>query len=253
MASDNYAVVIPARYESTRLPGKPLLKIAGREMVLRTWERIMQAVADPSKVFIATEDQRIKDVCTEAGAQVLMTSSQCLTGTDRLCEVAHQMPDLEFIVNVQGDEPIIDPEDIRTVISHARASPNVLWNGYAPVRDEREWRSRTIPKVVIGHDNKLLYMSRSPIPGNKHDTFENGWKQICIYSFPVQALAAFGRLGKKTDLEEIEDIEILRFVELGFDVKMLELSGGNLAVDTLDDLAAVEQHLRANNSDARIK
>lgn len=243
LASENYAVVIPARYESTRLPGKPLLKIAGREMVLRTWERTIQAV-DPSKVFIATEDQRIEDVCKAAGAQVVMTSSRCLTGTDRLCEVARQMPDLDFIVNVQGDEPIIDPEDIKTVINHAKADPKVLWNGYAPVHDEREWRSRTIPKVVLGNNRKLLYMSRSPIPGNKHDIFEKGWKQICIYSFPLEALDAFGKLGKKSELEEIEDIEILRFVELGFDVNMLELSGNNLAVDTLDDLAAVEQRLR---------
>lgn len=243
LATENYAVVIPARYESTLLPGKPLLKIAGREMVLRTWERTIKAV-DPCKVFIATEDHRIEQVCTAAGAQVVMTSTDCLTGTDRLCDVARQMPNLEFVVNVQGDEPIIDPEDIRTVVRQAIANPKVLWNGYAPVSDEREWRSRTIPKVVLGHDNKLLYMSRSPIPGNKHDVFEKGWKQICIYSFPIDALVAFGNLGKKTELEEIEDIEILRFLELGYDIKMLKLSGNSLAVDTLDDLAAVEQRLR---------
>ena len=240
--NQNFAIVIPARYGSTRLPGKPLLKIAGREMVLRTWDRTIQAVGH-EKVFIATDDKRIADLCEAEGAKVVMTSDRCLTGTDRLFEFAEIISGLDFIINVQGDEPIINPADILKVIECAKRQPNVIWNGFAPIVKEREWRSRTIPKVVVGADDKLLYMSRSPVPGNKNDTFDKAWKQICIYSFPVAALRVFGNHRKKTELEEIEDIEILRFLELGFDVRMVQLSGESLAVDTLDDLGVMERLL----------
>lgn len=243
--NENYAVVIPARYGSTRLPGKPLLKIAGREMVLRTWDRTIQAV-DQDKVYIATEDKRVADICEAEGAQVVMTSDRCLTGTDRLYEFSEIIGGLDFIINVQGDEPIINPADIMMVIERAKREPDVLWNGFAPITEEREWRSRTIPKVLVGAENKLLYMSRSPVPGNKNDIFDKAWKQICIYSFPVRALQVFGNHGKKTELEEIEDIEILRFLELGFDVRMIQLSGESFAVDTLDDLGEMERRLSRN-------
>lgn len=243
MTSD-FFVVIPARYESQRLPGKPLIKIAGKEMLLRTWERTIEAVPR-ELVWIATDHQKIKEVCEAAGAQVAITSDKCLTGTDRLYEFVRLHPHLKFVINVQGDEPIINPEDIKLVMSNAVQAPDVIWNGMAPVSSEAEWRSRSVPKVVVGSDNQLLYMSRSPIPGNKTDTFEKGWKQICVYSFPVNALLKFGEHREKTELEAIEDIEILRFLELGFEVRMLTLSGLNRAVDTLDDLAAVERQLRS--------
>ena len=245
MSDPQYAVVIPARYESTRLPGKPLLKIAGKEMVIRTWERTIRA-APADRVWIATEDERIKTVCEAHGAQVAMTSRNCLTGTDRLVEFARARPGLDFIVNVQGDEPIIQPDDIRAVIDAALDRPDVVWNGMAPVKDEKEWRSRTVPKVVCALDGKLLYMSRSPIPGNKYDTYDRGWKQVCIYSFPIPALEAFGSRSEKTPMESVEDIEILRLMEMGHEVQMIGLSGNNTAVDTLDDLGLVEQYIQQN-------
>ncbi|PWG16849.1 3-deoxy-manno-octulosonate cytidylyltransferase [Salibaculum griseiflavum] len=243
--SPNYAVVIPARYKSTRLPGKPLLKIRDKEMIVRTWERTVEAV-NPERVWVATEDERIKEVAERAGAQVAMTGEACLTGTDRLYEFALQHADVDIVINVQGDEPIIDPDDIRTMVSRACADPDTILNGYARIADEAEWRSRAVPKVVFDQDKKMKYMSRAPIPGNKADTFMGGWKQICIYSFPVEKLRAFGEQGRKTPLEEIEDIEILRFAELGYDIQMVELSGRSLAVDTFDDVGKVEAFLKEN-------
>lgn len=242
----NYAVVIPARYESTRLPGKPLMKIAGREMIVRTWERTIQAVPN-ERVWVAVDDERIASVCRAAGAQTMMTSPSCPTGTDRLYEFATKFPGLDFIINVQGDEPIINPRDIELVLDRAQRNPNVVWNGVAPIVTESEWRARNVPKVVFRKsDFFLLYMSRSPIPANKFDTFDRGWKQICIYSFPIGALNSFGKYGRKTTLENIEDIEILRFLELGIPVHMIELSGNSRAVDTFDDLAHIEQYLSSS-------
>ncbi len=237
----NYLVVIPARMESTRLPNKPLVDIAGKTMIQRTYEQTAKAVSNDS-LMVATEDKRIKDHLEELGYNVMMTSDKCLTGTDRVAEVASKT-DYDYYINVQGDEPIINPMDIQKVIEQISLYPGEIINGYSSIDSEEDYISLTIPKLVFRPDGRLLYMSRAPIPGNKNCRFEKAWRQICIYAFPREALKAFSEQREKTILEGLEDIEILRFMEIGYDVRMVELSGESIAVDNSEDLEKVIKKL----------
>ena len=240
-----YSVIIPARYESSRLPGKPLVKLEGKAMILRTHEQCT-AACDPERVFVATDDSRVQSVCVANGVQVIMTSPDCATGTDRVAECATHL-DSDVFINVQGDEPLFSPQDIRNIITAAREQPETIFNGYCPLRSEEQYRSTGVPKVVVRSDGRLLYMSRAPIPTDKKGAFARGWRQICAYAFPRKALEAFAASTSKTPLEQIEDIEILRFIELGFEVQMIEMSDGSVPVDNPDDVAIVERIIRERN------
>ena len=239
-ADSDFAIVIPARYRSTRFPGKPLAEIAGKPMIQHVWERCIEAL-NPADVFVATDDERIRKACEGFGASVLMTSDQCLTGTDRVAEAALQL-DHSFIVNVQGDEPMINAKDILTVAEAFRSGDGGVVNAMAPIALEREYWSPNVPKVVTDPNGRLQYMSRAPIPANKAKTFEKAWKQVCIYAFSREHLARFSAASEKGPLESIEDIEILRFIEMGIGVTLVELSSTSMAVDTPEDL---EQVVRA--------
>ncbi|RDL44058.1 3-deoxy-manno-octulosonate cytidylyltransferase [Marinomonas piezotolerans] len=237
-----YAVVIPARYKSSRFPGKPLAKILGKPMIQRVWEQCCKAV-DSEKVYVATDSHEISRVVKEFGGQVVMTSSDCLTGTDRLAE-ANKTLDCDFLVNVQGDEPVIDPKNIDTVISLYQETGNIT-NAYCEITSEDEFRSFTVPKVVVSELGKLLYMSRSPIPLSKNDEFIKSYKQVCVYAFGRSDLEFFSSIKRKTPLETIEDIEILRFLESGYEVSMIEVPSGSLAVDIPEDVHKVEEYIKS--------
>jgi 3-deoxy-manno-octulosonate cytidylyltransferase (CMP-KDO synthetase) len=232
--SNDYVVIIPARYRSTRFPGKPLADMCGKSLIRRVWDKCVEAVA-ADKVLVATDDKRIKAHCIEQGMQVVMTSSQCLTGTDRVCEVAHQV-DRDIYINVQGDEPLIDPKDILTVLESARRHKGSVINGMCPIEKEQDFRSPNVPKVIAAEDGRLLYMSRAPIPTGKNYEFRAAARQVCIYAFPRKAILEYGRQNKKSPIEEIEDIEILRFLEMGQPVRMVDVSGSEVAIDTKEDL-----------------
>ena len=231
--------MIPARMASTRLPGKPLLEIDGETMIRHTYEQCAE-VFPPDQIYVATDSVEIKDECKHHNMQVVMTSSDCLTGTDRIAEFAETI-EADYYINVQGDEPIINPDDIDAIAASIETNQGTILNGYARIEDEDEYRSIHVPKVTVRPDRTLLYMSRAPIPGNKTKTFQKAWKQICIYAFPQKALKEFASVSSKTPLEQEEDIEILRFLELGYDVQMVEVQGGSIAVDTPEDLEAVRQ------------
>lgn len=237
----NFIVVIPARYKSSRFPGKPLVEIAGKSMLLRTYEQCIKAV-DKNLVYVATEDQRIVDHCDAHGMNVLLTSDNCLTGTDRLAEVSNIIK-ADYYINVQGDEPVFDPNDILKVLTQIEQGSEEIINGFCAIETEEQYRSASIPKVVFRPDGRLLYMSRSPIPGNKAFEFVKGWRQVCIYSFPAKALNKFAETQTKLPLENEEDIEILRFLELGFEVRMIELSSHSIAVDNPEDVIKVTNRL----------
>lgn len=239
---ERIGIIIPARYESTRLPGKPLIDLEGKSMINRTWERCVEALS-PEKVFIATDNELIKTHCLGFGAQVVMTSDNCLTGTDRIAE-ANEILNLDLIINVQGDEPIIDPVEICHVINFAIDNPGCIVNAVALIDDDNEYRSVTIPKVAMTPKKKLLYMSRSPIPGSKSEEFTYAYKQICIYAFPKQAIQLFRSHPEKTPLESVEDIEILRFLELGLDVHLVEVSGKSMAVDVPSDVTKAREIIK---------
>jgi 3-deoxy-manno-octulosonate cytidylyltransferase (CMP-KDO synthetase) len=194
-------------------------------------------------VIVATDDDRIKGVCESEGIRVVMTSADCLTGTDRVAEVARHIY-ADTYINVQGDEPLFNPADLSALIKVAEDSPGDVVNGYCPINEEASFRSSSVPKVVVRPDGRLLYMSRGAIPTNKNLDFTTAWRQVCAYAFPRTALEAFSACTKKTALEEIEDIEILRFLDLGWDVKMVQMSEHSVAVDNPEDVDTVAKILR---------
>ena len=241
MKKNNYLVVIPARMESLRLPKKPLIDIAGKSLIQRTCEQVAKVI--PVENFIvATDHNEILNHIMDLGYRVELTSANCLTGTDRVAEIAIKYPHRHYI-NVQGDEPVINPNDILKAVSAIEDFPNDILNGYTAIGSEEDYFSNTIPKVVFRPDGRLLYMSRTNIPGNKGNIFIKSWRQVCIYVFPRELLLEFQNIRNKTNLERIEDIEVLRFLEMGYDVRMIEMSNDSIAVDVEEDINKVLKRL----------
>lgn len=235
------AIVIPARYRSGRLPGKPLIMIAGVPMIERTYRQCEKAFP-AEDIYVATDDERIAVHCRSVGIKVIMTSPDCLTGTDRVAEAAAQI-DADIFINVQGDEPLFNPDDITAFVTAAKGHQDAVLNGYGEITDEALFRSTSMPKVVFDQNEKLLYMSRAAIPTSKRNEFKVAWRQVCIYAFPRAALERFASQREKTPLEAVEDIEILRFVEMGIPVQMVKVSSDSIPVDNPEDVALVEQAL----------
>lgn len=239
------AIIIPARFESTRFPGKPLALILGKTMIERVWE-ICCKVVGPQHVYVATDSHAILKHCESLKIQALMTSSTCLTGTDRVYESSLQL-NYDLYVNVQGDEPIVAPDDILNVINCSKKYPSHVICGMGKIESDEQFYSPFVPKVVVDPENELIYMSRAAIPTNKKLELVFAYRQVCIYCFPNLSLKKFYSYGKKSPLEEIEDIEILRFLELKMPIKMVEVSGNSIAVDIPDDISKVEKVLRKLN------
>jgi 3-deoxy-manno-octulosonate cytidylyltransferase (CMP-KDO synthetase) len=212
-------------------------------MIVRTYRQCIKAVA-PDRVYVATDDDRIRSMCEASGIRVLMTSEHCLTGTDRVAEAARQV-EADTYINVQGDEPVFNPDDLLALIEAAAQHPQDVINGYCSIGDEKAFRSGSTPKVVVRPDGRLLYMSRAPVPTSKSHGFVKAWRQVCAYAFPRHALDAFASAPAKTELEAIEDIEILRFLELGWEVRMIPLSDVSLPVDNPDDVTRAEVVIRS--------
>jgi 3-deoxy-manno-octulosonate cytidylyltransferase (CMP-KDO synthetase) len=242
--SKTACVLIPARFASIRYPGKPLVPLLSKPMILWVAELSARAVGQ-EHVYVATEDVRIVDVIEAAGFKALMTSKTALTGTDRLAEAA-EMIDYDIYINVQGDEPLVNPEDIRRCITLKAEHPELIANGFSWIGPEENPASVNIPKVITTEDDVMVYMSRVALPGFKDPASapERYKKQVCIYGFSREDLAAFVAFGRKGTLEACEDIEILRFVELGRTIKMYETTPGTLAVDVPGDVAVVEAALK---------
>ena len=237
-------VLIPARYKSTRYPGKPLVLLLGKPMILWVAELSAQAVGRDN-VYVATEDRRIADVVEAAGFNSIMTSGEALTGTDRLAEAAEQVR-ADIYINVQGDEPVVNPQDIIKIRDRKVANMGAVVNGFCWMDDKETPTSVNIPKVVTNEAGYLVYLSRCALPGYKEpkQAPSRYKKQVCIYAFTKDELAAFKSFGRKSELEAHEDIEILRFLELNKAIQMVETSGGSLAVDVEEDVFPVETLLR---------
>ncbi len=240
------AVIIPARYDSSRFPGKPLVQIAGRSLISRVWSQCIMAYSKDC-VFVATDDDRIYGHCIKNGMKVLMTSKTCLTGTDRVFEAAQQV-EADIYVDVQGDEPLVCPADIWKLGRRHLEFKGAVHYGMSPITNEEDFRSPSVPKVVFDRDGYLLYASRAPIPTTKKFEFREAWCQTCVSSFSREHLETFSTFGRKTPLEEIEDIEILRMLELGFRVKMMKLKS-TIAVDCPEDIGRVEAAIAKEKAD----
>lgn len=237
-------VLIPARYKSSRFPGKPLVPLLGKPMIIWVAELSAKAVGQEC-VYIATEDTRIFDLVKSAGFQAVMTSDQALTGTDRLAEASEKI-DADIYINVQGDEPTLNPTDILKIRDKKLENMNSVINGYCWISEQENPESVNIPKVITNENNKLIYMSRKPLPGFKNikNAPDRYKKQVCIYAFTKEELLAFKNFGCQSRLEYSEDIEILRFFELDKSILMVETQGGSLAVDVPEDIAPVETALK---------
>ena len=240
-------VVIPARYASSRYPGKPLVELLGEPMILWVARLAAEAVT-AENVYVATEDERIASVVRNAGFNAVMTSDQALTGTDRLAEAAESI-DADIFINVQGDEPLVDPGDIVRIAREKENNPTAVVNGYCWLSGEENPANVNIPKVISTEAGHLVYMSRSPLPAYKDVAKKPpGYKkQVCIYAFTREELRWFADFGRKSELESCEDIEILRFLEAGKRILMVETNPGSLAVDVPEDVAPVERALRAKH------
>jgi 3-deoxy-manno-octulosonate cytidylyltransferase (CMP-KDO synthetase) len=237
-----FIVVLPARMGSTRLNGKPLINIGGLPMIIRTYYQCLKAV-DKKLIYVATDSDEIKNICEHYDVQCILTSEKCLTGTDRVAEVSKKIK-AKFYINVQGDEPFFNPNDLKKLIIFAKKNPKDVINGYTEIKNKKFFESQSIPKVVFDKNNNLIYMSRAPIPSNKKKNFKIGWRQVCAYSFPIKSLEFFSKFKKKTIIESIEDIEILRFIENGIKVKMIKMSDKSISIDEKDDLDKAKIYLK---------
>ncbi len=237
--------IIPARYKSTRFEGKPLVKINGIPMIKRTYAQARQSKL-LDKLIVATEDSRIYEYCESEDIPVIMTSDNCLTGTDRLSEVA-QTEEYDFYINIQGDEPVIDSAVITQLINEYKkfGDQYIAYNLYKIISNSNEINSKTIIKVIVNEKDELLYMSRLPIPYSNSHLLAEFRQQIPVYGFTRAALKLFSEKNKTLN-EQYEDIELLRFLDLGYKLKMVETFASSIAVDVVDDVKKIEDFLKNN-------
>jgi|TARA_B110000259_G_scaffold186968_1_gene239612 3-deoxy-manno-octulosonate cytidylyltransferase (CMP-KDO synthetase) len=238
----NVVIIIPARYGSSRYEGKPLIMINKIPLIIRVVKKCVLAL-DRDNVYVATDDKRIADLVKGYGYKFIMTSKNNLTGTDRVAEASTKIK-ADIFINVQGDEPLIKPSDIIKVINYKKKEKNYIICAYCKLQSDENENRRTIPKVVFNEKNELLYISRNSIPVSKKNNVRiNYFKQVCIYAFTKNELKEFKSFNRKSFLENIEDIEILRFFELNKKIKMVKVSNSAVAVDEPSDRKKVEQIL----------
>lgn len=241
----NVLAVIPARYASMRFPGKPLALIAGRPMIQHVVERVRSA-SRVSAVVVATEDDRIMKAAAEFGAQAIMTRSDHRTGTDRVAEVAAHMP-ADIYVNVQGDEPLIDPAAIDSVIEAMAADEDIqIATPCSAILQQSDIMDPNVVKVVTDFEGDGMYFSRAPIPWVRDTGAKvaaRHWKHIGLYAFRRGALLEFPTL-PPGELERLEQLEQLRWLENGFRIRVVETQYDAVSVDVPEDVARVEKILR---------
>lgn len=239
--------VIPARFKSSRFPGKPLADICGKPMIWWVYKQCKK-VKDFDSVYVATDDQRIFDTCIEFGVEVVMTSDTHKTGTDRIGEVARKIP-ADLIVNIQGDEPLLEPETIKAAIKPFYTNPNLeISNLMTKIMDPVDVVNFTVPKVITNQDGIGIYLTRATAPYPKGSIDCAYYKQVCVYGFKPAALQFYCEYGEKygkSKIEAIEDIEILRFIENGYKVQYIEVDSETVAVDTPNDLEKVRSIVAA--------
>jgi 3-deoxy-manno-octulosonate cytidylyltransferase (CMP-KDO synthetase) len=242
-----FIAVIPARYQSSRLPGKMLLDIAGQPMILHVVKRVQQSLA--SAVYVATDDERIRAACSAAGVQVCMTDPAHQSGTDRIAEVAQQLGLSRdtIVVNVQGDEPLIPPAVINQVAVNMAARPHTgICTLYSDIHDEAEFRNPNAVKLVADAQGNVLYFSRAPIPWPRDGHIDGtpwGRRHLGLYAYRVSVLQDFVRW-PASPLEQLEKLEQLRAMTQGISIHA-ERSCESIppGVDTAEDLALVRQLL----------
>jgi 3-deoxy-manno-octulosonate cytidylyltransferase (CMP-KDO synthetase) len=242
----NVLVVIPARHASSRFPGKPLAVIAGKPMIQHVVERVRIAKL-PSRIVVATEDQRIKDAVEKFGAEAILTRHDHRTGTDRVAEVAAHLP-AEIYINVQGDEPLINPGTVDAVAAAMAEDESIqLATPCSAITHQNEIMDPNVVKVVQDFDANALYFSRAPIPWVRDTGAKvaaSHFKHIGLYGYRRAALLEYPTL-PPGELERIEQLEQLRWLENGFRIHMVETEYDAVSVDVPADVERVEKLLSA--------
>jgi 3-deoxy-manno-octulosonate cytidylyltransferase (CMP-KDO synthetase) len=244
--------VIPARYAATRLPGKPLVSLAGKPMIQRVWERASQATRI-TRVIIATDDERILQAAAAFGGEAVMTRSEHRSGTERVAEVAVHVSGVgeDIFVNVQGDEPLVEPEAIDTLVEAIESEEGVsVATLMVAIAKPADIMDPNIVKVVLDFDGNALYFSRAPIPwvrDREGPVHAQHMKHLGLYAFRRDALLDFPTL-PVGDLERIEQLEQLRWMENGYKIRVAETTHDSVSVDVPEDVTRVEQLLRKIHS-----
>lgn len=250
------AVVIPARFAASRLPGKPLLDLGGKPMIQHVYERASLAQVD--RVVVATDDERIFEVVKAFGGQVVMTSNKHVSGTDRVAEAALTL-DVDIVVNVQGDEPLLDPTLIDLASAPLWESPQLVMSTVAhPIHTFEDLDNPNVVKVVCDKQGFALYFSRSPIPFDRdrfdaqsgHNLMDNQppkgvLRHVGLYVYRADFLQTFAKL-PPTELEMRERLEQLRVLEQGYKIRVVLSSRAAIGVDTPADLQRVRQWMNAS-------
>jgi len=234
--------VIPARYSSTRLPGKPLKDICGVPMVCRVYERASRAKSVDA-VIVATDDERIFRAVEKFSGRAMMTRADHKTGTDRLAEVAEKFPDCDVVVNVQGDEPLIEPALIDELVAAFADESLQMATVASEMTDAEEIANPNNVKVVVDRQSNALYFSRAPIPFPRNEGILPVLKHIGIYAYRRKFLLDYARM-EPTPLEKTESLEQLRALENGYAIRVIKSSCRFVGVDTAQDLQRVNEIYR---------
>lgn len=239
--------VIPARYKSSRFPGKPLVEICGRPMIYWVYQQAKK-VTEFDAVYVATDDERICAACKEHGMEVIMTSDKHNTGSDRVAEVAAKVEG-DLFVNVQGDEPVIHPEMIQQVISIFLEDDSVYFGSLKKeITDPEEIRATSTVKVVTDDKGDAMYFSRSVIPSNIKDGKQaRVFRHVGIYAYKKDFLLEFSAM-TQTELELGEGIEPLRAMQRGYKIRLKETTHESIGVDLPEHVARVERILRGEET-----
>jgi len=230
---DKTAIIIPARYGSSRLEGKPLLEVNGKTIIQWVYETA-QTVKTSDEVIVATDDERIYNAVLSFGGQVEMTSTEHKCGSDRIKEVADRHTDFAYIINLQGDEPMIKKEHIEAVIDGVKNHNADISTLIRPIEDKNEVEKPSLVKCVIDNNGYALYFSRSKIPFERNENPAPFYGHIGIYGYTREALTKM-TTSKQTSLEISESLEQLRALQMGMKIKTSIVKERPVGIDTLED------------------
>jgi 3-deoxy-manno-octulosonate cytidylyltransferase (CMP-KDO synthetase) len=236
--------IIPARFQSTRLPGKALADIGGRPMIEHVYRRA-SAARSIARVIVATDDRRIADAVQRFGGEAVMTSAAHQSGTDRLAEVAAGLA-CDLVVNVQGDEPLLEPDMIDEAVAPFCGDPSLEMSTLRRrIDNAADFQNPNVTKVVVDLDGFALYFSRAPIPHTRTGSpAATAWRHVGLYVYRRACLLRLARL-PQTELERAEALEQLRALEHGIRIKAVQTAFDSIGVDTADDLERVRRLMPA--------
>lgn len=238
-------IIIPARYESTRFPGKPLAILAGQPMIKHVYDNAIR-VSGANEVYVATDDKRIADVVSSFGGKPILTSANHSCGTDRVNECAVQLgiDSEEIVVNIQGDEPFLPPEAIEELVSAFDDESVVMASLMKPLHDDDMVRDQNVVKVVVDATHNALYFSRCPIPFNRDNEAISRWAHVGVYAYRFRILNEFVHM-PKSSLERAESLEQLRALESGIKIRMVKTEYNGFGIDTPEQLERADSIMRA--------